>query len=826
MKKLNLQFYVLLALYYFVSGIQVSMAQAGGSAAGFGINSTLYSNTTFSSGAPIPPVGTIDWFKGSSGRNVVDQTSPSTIQSLLQGATVNPTYIRRLNGAVNGVADGTFGSGVYQRLIDAVWARDEFGGSGGTDQTGLGIGSKNGQGPELWSATSGSVLGKNDLIDVAGHMFRDVNTSLSKNNLWFVGLINRAEPNGDAYMDFEFFIKDVAYSPGTGFTSGGDDLGHTAFQFDGSGNFSRMGDMLYNMSLTNGGTTVEIEVRIWVSYADYTGVTPTTFNWGPFFDGPVNGSPYGYASIIPKSPGGMMGFVNSAGQLPTAPPWGARTTKSNSWVTQYSEYSIAEMGLNLTSLGLDDYLLSGTNPCNFSWRTFMVKTRSSASFTAALKDFAGPYTWGKPTVAIEASNATINCSNPTATLTPNPVFSDATFSWTTADGHIVGSTTSTSIQVDQPGSYILTATLSSGCTIQSPPFVVTSGINLISAATTTATIACGGNDGTVNLTVVGGTAPFTYSWAKVGDPSFTATTQNISGLTPGSYVVTINYGSGCTYVSNPAVVPSKTPIGITPAITHVNCNGENNGAISLTVTGKSPFSYLWSNGKTSKDLVNIAAGSYSVTVTDADGCQNTANINVTQPTVLSAVIVKTNDTDPSAVKNGSIDLQVSGGSPAYTYLWSTGATTEDISGIGYGNYSVTITDAHGCTATTSCFIYEPEICDDGIDNDGDGLTNCQDSDCKPAKPGSITADDLIPCLEQTVTYSVTNNPAVSYVWTLPSGASLLSGAGTNSITLKWTNVIGGQVCVQASRYTCVSDASCISVTPHDVPPAPATILKN
>lgn len=816
------------------------MAQSGGLAAGFGINSTLYSNSTFTLGTPIPPAGSIDWFLGSSGRNVIDQTNPLILQSLLQGTAINPTYVRRQNGAVHSLTDGTKASGVYKELIDAVWARDEFGGSGGTDQTALGIGSKNGQGPELWGVVSGSVLGKNDLIDVGGHMFRNIDKSGSpnKNDLWFVGLINRAEPNGDAYMDFEFFIKDVSVTPGVGFTSGGDDLGHTAFQFDGSGNFSRMGDMLYNMSLTNGGTTVGVEVRVWVSYADYAyyRANPNSlklpFTFGENFDGPVNGSPFGYASIVPRSQTPeMYGFVNSASQLPDAPPWGSRTTKSNIWVSQYSEYSIAEMGLNLTAIGLDDYLLSTNNPCDFSWRTFIVKTRSSASFTAALKDFAGPYSWGRPSVDITASNATLDCSKPIATLTPVPVIADATFSWSTTDGHILGSTTSTSIQVDRPGTYLLTATLSSGCIIQSPPFIVTSSINLVSSAKTAATISCSGNDGTVDLTVTGGTASRTYSWTKDGG-AFSATTEDISGLAPGTYVATITYDSGCTFVSDAAVVQARTPVTVTTTATNTTCFGDKNGGIDLTVTsGKSPYTYLWNNGQTSQDLTNIGAGTYTVTITDADGCKSSFGTVVSQPlSALSISITKVDDTNPASDGTGSATLSVTGGTTPYAYNWlGTGtfsSTTKDLLNLDYGSYSVTVTDAHGCNAVASVFIYQPEICGDNIDNDGDGLTDCEDiADCKPASP--TVSGDLTPCAGSAAIYTISSPAASVYQWQYPINATNVSGQGTSSLTVTWQSAVPGQICVQAqSSSGCLSNVSCITVTPSDKPVAPTTILKN
>ena len=479
---------------------------------GFGVNSFLYtgSGNTFSSGTVNPLKGTIDWFKPIGGdashRNIIDQTDPSSLVSILNGADNNPTYVRRQNGDISSKAD-IESSTKYSFLIDAIWARDNFGGSGAVDTTSFAVSSKNGQDPLLWGPGVSKVLGKNDLVDVADHMFREIDSGASPivNNLWFVGLINRAEPGGDAYMDFEFYVRDVGYNKTTQkFSYAGPDKGHTSFNFDAGGNITQLGDMLYNVSLTGGGTNPNIQVRIWVSYVDYTSITPKDFTWGPDFDGATSGATYGYASIIPNASNSLCGFVNTAGQLPTVPPWGSKNTKGNVYVPDggtYLEYSVAEVALNLTAIGLDNYLSAGADVCDFPWKTFMIKTRSSAAFTAALKDFAGPYAWGRPTAGVSGTTDTISCINPTVTLTASPVRSDATYSWTTTDGQIVGTSTSSSIVVDKPGSYNLSIALTNGCPVQAVPFNVYYDATkpVISSATATPIVACSGSDGSVTV---------------------------------------------------------------------------------------------------------------------------------------------------------------------------------------------------------------------------------------------------------------------------------------------------------------------------------------
>ena len=503
-------------LCIFLSGVfglltpQVSRAQIlqnGAVKANFGVDAGLYSGLV-EYGAGTPAAGTVDWFKGPTGRGVINETNPSAVTTLLQ-AGGNPTYERRMNGNMSSYVDA---SGTRkQLLIDGVWARDLFGGTGGIDQTSYTSASKNGEDPAIWSPGPANVLGKNDLLDIGGHMVRDIDTGTGKDDLWFFGLINRAEPGGDAYLDFEFFASSIAYTPGSGFTSGGPDLGHTAFQFDAQGNITKVGDFIFNVSLTGGGSTANIEVRVWISRAAYTSITPKTFTWGSSFDGPYNGSPFGYATITPL-PGNTdaVGIVNVDGQNPAAPPWGTKGTKSNTWGTSYIPFSVAEVGINLTKFGMDHATLSGLDPCLFPLHTFIVKSRASSSFTAQLKDFAGPYKWGQPTIdPIIVGNSLLSCANLTTTLSTDIDRADVTYTWTTVDGKIDTNPNQRTIQVSKPGTYYLDVTLPNSCHVPKKGVTVTYDPTkpFLNTPTFTTQVACNGNDGSVRLNVTGGTAP-------------------------------------------------------------------------------------------------------------------------------------------------------------------------------------------------------------------------------------------------------------------------------------------------------------------------------
>ena len=804
-------------------------------AGGVGINSTLYANATLTTGAVLPPAGPVDWFKNVSGRNIIDQNNSAAIQTLLQNS-FNPTYERRQNGALASHVDVIFVNGVrkkYTRLVDAVFARDHFGGTGGTDLTSYNTSSKNGEDPGIWDPGPQNVLGKNDLIDVAGHMFRDVDVDAGVNDLWFAGIINRAEPGGSAYMDFEFYIRPVLFNTATSrFNSGGPDLGHTSFKFDGAGNIIRLGDMIFNLSLSNGGSTPELEVRIWVSKDDFTTKIPLAFNWGTEFDGAFNGSPYGYASIIPKTGGNMCGFVNAENQLPLAPPWGTQNTKASDYRTYYEPYSVAEVALNLTSIGLDNYLINAAlDSCTFPWRTFIVKTRASNSFSAQLKDFAGPFEWAQPSTGIVTANGTLSCFNPLVTLNASPFRNDVTYNWSTSNGNIVGSANGASIQVDKSGTYFITMILPSGCPILSAPIYVTTdpALPAITAAITTGAVSCNGNNGTVNLSISGGTPPFSFTWTKDGNP-FASTSQILTGLAPGTYVASITDSKGCSKISSSAIVAAATPSSITSSIIHVLCNGAETGRITITpVSGNIPFTYLWSNGQTTQNIQNVSAGNYTLVVTDSTNCPTTFNYTINQSSLITASAVKVNDTDPNpAIGNGTITLTVSGGTPVYTYAWtgpnSFTSTSKDIINLRAGIYTVVITDANGCSASLSIQIFEPENCSDGLDNDNDGQTDCDDTECKPAIPGIVSGNNSA-CINQNYTYTVPQVASNTYVWLVPANATIINGQGTNTIVIRWTSTTPGSICVTTNNGSCTSDGRCFNVNPANVPPTPAAIIK-
>ncbi|HEX7846083.1 MAG TPA: immunoglobulin domain-containing protein, partial [Chitinophagaceae bacterium] len=246
------------------------------------------------------------------------------------------------------------------------------------------------------------------------------------------------------------------------------------------------------------------------------------------------------------------------------------------------------------------------------------------------------------------------------------------------------------------GTYNVTVTDANGCTTVLNNIVITQPAAALALSETHVNVLCFGNStGSINLTVTGGTSPYTYAWSNG------ATTQDITSLPAGTYNVTVTDANGCTAVLNNIVITQPAAaLALSETNVNVLCFGNSTGSIDLTVAGgTSPYTYAWSNGATTQDITSLPAGTYSVTVTDANGCTAVLNnIVITQPAAALALSETHVNVLCFGNSTGSINLTVTGGTSPYTYAWSNGATTQDITSLPAGAYNVTVTDANGCTA--------------------------------------------------------------------------------------------------------------------------------
>ncbi len=274
----------------------------------------------------------------------------------------------------------------------------------------------------------------------------------------------------------------------------------------------------------------------------------------------------------------------------------------------------------------------------------------------------------------------------------------------------------------QPGTYCLTILDANNCSVQECITVTTPEELTASALATNAD--CGVNNGTVDLSVIGGTAPYAYTWSNGAD------TPDLMDLGAGTYNVSITDANNC------ATTASAVVIG-TPAVTasaetlDVVCNGDAAGSITLTViTGAAPFTYAWSNGSTAADQSGLLAGSYAVMINDANGCSSEATYTISQSEGLTIdPIVSTYDhgynVSSYQANDGSISIHVSGGNAPYNYEWSNGQLDQSINNLPAGEYAVEVTDMNGCSATMLFTLTEPTDLEmpNGFSPNGDGAND-------------------------------------------------------------------------------------------------------
>ncbi|MFZ6050583.1 T9SS type B sorting domain-containing protein [Halocola ammonii] len=289
------------------------------------------------------------------------------------------------------------------------------------------------------------------------------------------------------------------------------------------------------------------------------------------------------------------------------------------------------------------------------------------------------------------------------------------FSWTGPDGF---SATTEDISGLEAGDYTLLVTDDNNCTY-SEIFTIEE-FPPIDINATFSPIVCAGEDvGTIDLTVTGGVSPYDFSWS--GPNGFNSLNEDISGLEAGDYTVIVGDQAGCSDTAT-YTIDSTVPILIEATFSDPVCNGDSNGQIDLTISGGStPYSIVWNTTDTSEDLTGLPAGTYSVEVTDDDGCVQTdielidsgltvSEITLTDPPLLT---LNATPTDIACFGDtlGTIDLEIVGGIPPYNVSWSGPdgftSTDEDLSNILAGDYTVTVTDDAGCVETTTVTVDEP-----------------------------------------------------------------------------------------------------------------------
>lgn len=271
------------------------------------------------------------------------------------------------------------------------------------------------------------------------------------------------------------------------------------------------------------------------------------------------------------------------------------------------------------------------------------------------------------------------------------------FEWNTNE-------TAPSIAQRDTGTYTLTVTDDLGCIdtisvrFDDPPEVV------IDLDTIIEPLCFGGTDGSVNVTVSGGTPNYVFLWSNNGE-----TTEDLPNIGAGTYTLTVTDGAQCVKIDSFEVGQPDSLFVTEFLVANISCFGAADGAISLAGGGGTPgYTYSWNVPTTDSTLEQLLPGTYRLTLRDANGCPKEFTYNITEPA--AALTVSTVEVLPVTCfggNDGAIDIDITGGTPPYRQFWSTSDTTQDIDSLTAGQYGLFVIDENGCTANFTETVNQP-----------------------------------------------------------------------------------------------------------------------
>jgi gliding motility-associated-like protein len=472
------------------------------------------------------------------------------------------------------------------------------------------------------------------------------------------------------------------------------------------------------------------------------------------------------------------------------------------FVPQPTPLSVSMSATAITCFGANDgtalvNTLGGTTPYSFAWNTTPAQTDSlalglSAGWAIVIVtdanncDITDSILIVEPTqiiTAVTGTDATCNGgTNGTATVTATGGTGNYTYTW---DG-ILGTNTISNLAA---GWHYILVTDGTGCTAldsiltnEPAPIVLTTSMTSVSCS--------GGIDGTATVTATGGAGGFSYQW-NTTPAQFTATA---TALTTGIYNVTVTDMNGCINTST-IQVTTPNPLTTTLTPTNVNCFGSTTGSIINAIGGGVPaYTFAWSNGTTTQNLAAIPAGTYTVTITDLNGCNITETTTVTQPTAPIAITIAAVNVTCHGGNNGTATATVTGGTAPYQYSWNTipQKVTAIASGLSIGTYTLTVTDSKGCTQTQTITIQQP--------SNITAVITEQSSNCFGTGDGSATV------------VASGGTPGYTYIWnTVPSqtGATATNLIGGQSYSVIITDSLG---CTKTQNITITQPTGIVLTT--------------
>ncbi|MFK8008288.1 MAG: gliding motility-associated C-terminal domain-containing protein [Saprospiraceae bacterium] len=391
-----------------------------------------------------------------------------------------------------------------------------------------------------------------------------------------------------------------------------------------------------------------------------------------------------------------------------------------------------------------------------------------------------------PLIAITGTPTPVSCfggNDGSATVVVNSGNGPFSYLWDN------GQTTATANNLIA-GDFTVTVTGANGCTSITTVTIPEPPILTVTTTTTMNVLCYGGSNGSITVSSNGGTGTVTYGWSN-GE-----TTGTISNLIAGIYTVTATDGNGCTATTSETITePSE--LTVTGSGTNVTVIGGNDGTATATPSGGTPgYTYLWSNGQTTATAINLTAGTYTVTVTDSNGCTTTTIVEDPPCTVITLTTSHSNETCVGSM-DGHVAVSTSGGTGQMTFLWSNGATTSVVNNLSVGTYTVTVTDQDGCTALGEETI---ELSPEGIWVDITTTNACFNG-------SNGTANAIVTTGVAPYTYAWSNGATTANITGLAAGDYTVNVTDSNGCIGVFTATVGEEnqivLTTSHSNETCV-----------------------
>jgi hypothetical protein len=344
-----------------------------------------------------------------------------------------------------------------------------------------------------------------------------------------------------------------------------------------------------------------------------------------------------------------------------------------------------------SNLGGFSYLDKDSLLCPGTYTVYVYDSRGDSGSGASI------FTIGPPTIVLSVNSTNTNCSGNTGTANANVSggTSPYTYSWSSGAG------TTAAITGLSAGAYTVSVTDANGCLQTDAVTVSTTGLSI--TLTTTNVLCYGTNSGSISVSgISGGVSPYTYSWSRG-----LGTNSSITGISGGAYNVTVTDNNGCSGFAVDSIF-GPPPIVSTATVTGTTCTGNNGTARVRTIGGTGPYTYSWfPSGGTSANASGLAAGTYTLSITDHNGCVSADTVTIPTSGPITAITIG-NDSCNGGNNGFATVSSVSGGIAPYTYSWSpSGNTTNSIGGLAAGTFTVTVSDNTGCTGSSAVIITQP-----------------------------------------------------------------------------------------------------------------------